>query len=299
MGQRHGARDWRASTSGAAASHPASCGVGRSPLACSPTGEDAACLAGLAGCAAWAVGCSSRTTRHPPERCVLCMLWSRLACQLAEAQHKLAGADVERGQLRAALDSERGTAFTSISQFQRQQEDAGLRAARAEAELQSVQERLREEQAACDALKKQMGEAGRQGLRCCAGRAAGNPAAELPLPCIDWRESRKDNFTTYLYFTADHAAVACSVLSAHAGRCRRWQPRGGDAVRGGQGVVGPGAARGGVCGDAAGECVCVCDGGRAGPARYAPAEMGPVAAGSLRCSGCMHLQAQSLQHASA
>ena len=39
------------------------------------------------------------------------------------------------------------------------QEDAGLRAAKAEAELRSLQERLREEQAACDALKKQMGEA--------------------------------------------------------------------------------------------------------------------------------------------
>ena len=37
------------------------------------------------------------------------------------------------------------------------QEDAGVRAARAEAELRSVQERLEEEQAACSALKKQMG----------------------------------------------------------------------------------------------------------------------------------------------
>lgn len=39
------------------------------------------------------------------------------------------------------------------------QVDAGERAARAEAELRVLQARLREEQAACDALKKQMGEA--------------------------------------------------------------------------------------------------------------------------------------------
>ena len=46
---------------------------------------------------------------------------SRLACQLAEAQQRLAGAEAERDQLRGMLDSERGAAFMSLGQFQKQQ----------------------------------------------------------------------------------------------------------------------------------------------------------------------------------
>lgn len=57
---------------------------------------------------------------------------------------------------------QRASLGLSTAQASLAQEDAGLRAARAEAELRFLQERLREEQAVCDALKKQMGEAGRQ-----------------------------------------------------------------------------------------------------------------------------------------
>lgn len=192
--------------------------------------------------------------RHPVAHIVTCT-WptgsirppARLACQLAEASQKLAGAEAERDQLRGMLDDERSTAFASLGKFHKQQvsraawrhgcrvlggrlvkagcgqvrcvtspfpgllclrtlankpivsptqhmsachaggrwptgalwlntqlspsihaqsvffllamqEDAGLRTAKAEGELRSLQERLREEQAACDALKKQMGE---------------------------------------------------------------------------------------------------------------------------------------------
>ncbi|PSC76497.1 disulfide-isomerase like 2-2 [Micractinium conductrix] len=79
-----------------------------------------------------------------------------LTCQLAETSQRMEAAEAERDQLRAMLDSERGAAFLSLGQFQKQQEDAGVRAARAEAELRTLQERYREEQAACDALKKLM-----------------------------------------------------------------------------------------------------------------------------------------------
>ncbi|KAL4458961.1 hypothetical protein ABPG75_013826 [Micractinium tetrahymenae] len=79
-----------------------------------------------------------------------------LACQLAETGQRLAGAEAERDQLRSMLDAERGTAFVSLNQFQKQQEDAGVRAVRAETELRALQERYAEEKAGCDALKKMM-----------------------------------------------------------------------------------------------------------------------------------------------
>ena len=48
-------------------------------------------------------------------------LLCRLVCQLAEAEQKLAGAESEAEKLRSLLDVERGTALTSLSQFQKQQ----------------------------------------------------------------------------------------------------------------------------------------------------------------------------------
>ena len=42
-------------------------------------------------------------------------------CQLADAEQKLAGAESEAEKLRSLLDVERGTALTSLSQFQKQQ----------------------------------------------------------------------------------------------------------------------------------------------------------------------------------
>ena len=52
----------------------------------------------------------------------------RLACQLAETGQRLAGAEAERDQLRSMLDAERGTAFVSLNQFQKQQARAWIEA---------------------------------------------------------------------------------------------------------------------------------------------------------------------------
>jgi len=66
------------------------------------------------------------------------------------------------------------------------QEDAGVRAARAEAEMRSLQERLREEQTAVDALKKLMGELGRGeglGLRKVMQATLNAPCVTCVRPC--------------------------------------------------------------------------------------------------------------------
>jgi hypothetical protein len=64
-----------------------------------------------------------------------------------------------------------------------------VRAARAEAELRSVQERLGEEQAACSALKKQMGGWPVGGQQAAAARAGGRCTC-LKQPHLDFAECR-------------------------------------------------------------------------------------------------------------
>jgi hypothetical protein len=66
-----------------------------------------------------------------------------LAQQLGEAQQRLALAEAERAECRARLEGERGTALTSLGEFQRKQEEAVAKAAQAERDLRALQERFR------------------------------------------------------------------------------------------------------------------------------------------------------------